>query len=360
LFLIILIPNQDYYINIISLSAFSSFKTINFINQKLFFLSVEILQLKGVTKEFNSKVILDRVSLSIEEGDIFGIIGQSGSGKTTLLNLLIGFYEPNEGKILYQSDPNKKPKEIHKKPLKIKRKFGFATQTFSFYPKLTITENLFHFGKLYGLRTPILKTNTNNLLEFTKLKKYQNKLAEEISVGMQKRLDLSCALIHKPKIILLDEPTANIDSILQKEIIHLIKQVNKLGITIIIASHHLNDIEKICNKVALIHKGKITICGAIEEIKQPYLQKEGAICLKTGEYHQKLIRYVKNLPLNKIIDKGDSLVLYSSEIQTTLQQLISLAQKENITFQDINIKKPSLQDIFESIIKEKESSESQY
>lgn len=315
---------------------------------------VAVLELKEVTKVFGKKVILDRINFSIEEGDIFGIIGQSGSGKTTLLNLIIGFYELDEGKILYQLDKNRKPKETHKNLSDVKRKFGFAAQLSSFYPKLTIKENLFHFGKLYGIKTSVLEKNRDNLLEFTKLKKHQNKLAEHLSVGMQKRLDLSCSLIHKPKVLLLDEPTADLDPILQKGILYLIKQANRQGITVIIASHHLNDVEQICNKVALLHKGKITTWGTIKEVKQPYLQRDSVIHIKAGEYHQKLLKYVKYLPINRVIDKGDSIVLYSSEIQNTLYHLINLTQKENIFLQDLDIKKPSLQEVFETIVKEKE------
>jgi len=316
---------------------------------------MEIIQLKGVTKEFNNKIVLDNISFSIEEGDIFGIIGQSGSGKTTLLNLIIGFHDPNEGKLTFRFDENHSHQEIHKNIRKIKNKFGFAAQISSVYPKLTIEENIFHFGKLYGLKTKVLKKNINNLLDFTELKKHRRKLAEQISTGMQKRLDLSCSLIHKPSILILDEPTADLDPLIQKEIVDLIQQANKQGITIIIASHHLNDIEKICNKVALIHQGKLTKWGTIDEIKKPYLQKEGAIHIKAGEYHQKMVHRSKQLPVSRIIDKGNSIVLYTAEIQDAVYHLMNLTKKENIFLQDIDIKKPNLQDIFETIVKEQES-----
>lgn len=241
---------------------------------------MEIIQVKEVTKEFGNKIVLDNVSFSINEGDIFGIIGQSGSGKSTLLNSLIGFYEPDEGEITYQLDSNKKRKPLHKNLKEVKRKFGFAAQVSSFYPKLTIKENLFHFGKLYGVKTKILKKNIQNLLEFTELVEFENNLSEHLSVGMQKRLDLSCSLIHNPKLLLLDEPTANLDPLLQKEILHLIDHANRQGITIVIASHHLNDIEKICNQVALIKKGKIVAQGTVKEVIKPYQQNGKDISLE--------------------------------------------------------------------------------
>lgn len=313
---------------------------------------MEILQIKEVSKSFGKNLVLDNINFSVEEGDIFGIIGQSGSGKTTLLNLLIGFYEPSEGQILYRLDENHKAKELYKNIREVKRKFGFAAQLSSFYPKLTVRENLFHFGRLYGIKKNALQTNINNLLEFTRLRNHQDKLAEHISVGMQKRLDLSCSLIHKPKLLILDEPTADLDPILQKEIMYLIKQANMQGITIVIASHHLNDIERLCNKVALIHKGRITTWGTLDEVKRPYLQKEGAIHIKAGEYHQEMLEHAKHLPLSRIVDKGDSIILYSAEIQDTLYQLLNLTQRESITLQDLDVRKPSLQEVFETIVQE--------
>jgi len=315
---------------------------------------VEILQIKEVTKEFDKKIVLDRLNFSVEEGDVFGIIGQSGSGKTTLLNLLIGFYDPSEGQVLFQPDKNKKPQDIHQNINEMRKQFGFASQVSSFYPKLTLRENLMHFGQLYGIKKKVLNGNIDNLLEFTKLTNHQNKLAEHISVGMQKRLDLSCSLIHKPKILILDEPTANLDPVLQKEVLYLIKQANHQGITIIIASHHLDEIEEICNKVALIHQGKITKWGTVEEVKKPYLDKERSIHLTAGEHHQRLVEGVKSLSVSRIVDKGTSLVLYSDEIQDTLYRLINLTQQKKINLQDIDIKKPSLQEVFEKIVQEDE------
>ena len=112
---------------------------------------MEIIQLKGVSKEYGRNKIIEDVSLTIEEGDIFGIIGQSGSGKTTLLKLISGFIEPTEGEVVYFSKIDNKPKDLHKHFHKIKRHLGFTPQHYSFYPKLTVKENILHFGLLYGI-----------------------------------------------------------------------------------------------------------------------------------------------------------------------------------------------------------------
>ncbi|MEK6950490.1 MAG: ABC transporter ATP-binding protein, partial [Nanoarchaeota archaeon] len=169
-----------------------------------------LLELKEVRKDFGANTILQNVTLSIEEGDIYGVIGESGSGKTTLLNILTGFLEPTEGEVLFLSKITHEPRNLHEHLHRIKKYIGFTPQHNSYYPKLTVKENLLHFGRLYGLNEELLINNIKMLLQFTGLFEHRHKLAEYLSGGMQKRLDVSCSLAHKPKILVLDEPTADL------------------------------------------------------------------------------------------------------------------------------------------------------
>lgn len=234
---------------------------------------MELLCLREVGKSFQKMPVLQNVNLIIEEGDILGIIGQSGGGKTTLLNLISGFIEPTEGEVLYHSKVFNEKRDLNENLNKIKKFFGFTPQHNSFYHKLTVRENLWHFGKLYGLDNDTLNNNISNLFNFTKLIDHQDKLADQLSGGMQKRLDISCSLVHKPKVLILDEPTADLDPILQKEILHMLVEVNKQGVTIIIASHQLDSIEQICNKVAIVHGGTIKSHGPINHICKHSLRR---------------------------------------------------------------------------------------
>ncbi|MBU1974076.1 MAG: ABC transporter ATP-binding protein, partial [Nanoarchaeota archaeon] len=241
---------------------------------------MEFIQLKGVSKSFKGNAILDDINLTIEEGDIFGVIGQSGSGKTTFLNLIAGFTAPTDGEVLYWSKVDHKPKNLTKNLSKIKSYIGFNPQHTSFYPKLTVKENLLHFGRMYNLKKETVYANAKNLLEFTHLYPHRNKLADELSGGMQKRLDLSCSLVHKPKFLILDEPTSDLDFILQEEIAHLIKEVNKQGVTIVIASHQLEFLEKICDKIAIVHQGKLKSYGNLSHVQKPFLKDDVVINIK--------------------------------------------------------------------------------
>ncbi len=310
---------------------------------------MELIQLKEVSKHFGKNQVLHDVNLTIEEGDVFGVIGESGSGKTTLLHLITGFIEPTEGEALYYTHTTHEPRNLNKNLSKIKKHIGFTPQHNSFYHKLTVKENLLHFGLLYKMQRNVLINNIKSILQVTSLFEDRNKLAEHLSGGMQKRLDISCSLIHKPKLLVLDEPTADLDPILQKEILWLLTEMNKQGITIIIASHHLDNIEQICNKVAIIHKGMVHSHGLIDDVKKPFLKDYFTIHLRPGDSKDRIILALKNLPVQKIVDEGTKLVIYPIDTEKTINSLLNFIKRDNLYLHDLDMRKPSLTEIFEEI-----------
>ncbi len=221
-----------------------------------------VVQVKGVDKKFGNNVILKNVNLNVKKGELFCIVGTNGSGKTTLLKALIGFVEPEEGEIFYNS---KNIKDIAKE---VKKDFGFATQENAFYPKLTVEENMNYFGNLYGLKKDALKNNIEKLLRLVDLYTAKAVLAENLSMGMERRLDIACSLIHNPKILILDEPTEDLDVILRKSILILIKAINKNGTTIIMTSHLLAEIENIFDRIAILDNKTIAKVGTLKEFRK--------------------------------------------------------------------------------------------
>lgn len=311
---------------------------------------MKLIELKGVVKRFGKVIVLDDVNLSIEEGDVIGVIGTSGSGKTTLLNLISGFLHPSSGKVLHSFHVTQGQVSMQKNLHKIKDKIGFAPQHNSFYPKLTVVENMLHFGQLYGLKKETIVNNVDSLLHATKLHHHRNKLAQHLSGGMQKRLDISCSLVHKPKILILDEPTDDLDPILQREIMSFLKEVNKQGVTLVIASHNLDLLEKICNKIAIVHNGKVKDCGLISDFRRPFLKEHFTINLNVSDNKEKILSYINNLHVSKIIDKGHHIVVYPHNAAQTISSLLNIIDEEDLY--DIDIRRPSLGDIFERITME--------
>lgn len=316
--------------------------------------SLKLIELRGVSKSFGRNGILQDVNITIEEGDIWGIIGRSGSGKTTLLNLIAGFLEPTNGEVLHSFKVTEGPKSLYANLHRIKDQIGYAPQHNSFYPKLTVMENLLHFGQLYNLPKETLQNNIKGLLQATELAAHQNKLAEHLSGGMQKRLDLACSLVHKPRILVLDEPTADLDPLLQKEIMNFLAQANRQGVTLVIASHHLNLMEKICNKVAIVHQGRVHSNGYLEEIRKPFLKDNFTISLSPGENKERFISILKTLPVDKIIDRQGHIIIHPKNVTKTIMGLLTLIQDENLYLHDLDIRRPSLDEIFETITMEKE------
>jgi len=314
---------------------------------------LKLIELKEVGQKFGNSKILEDVNIIIEEGDIFGIIGRSGSGKTTLLNLIAGFLEPSAGEVLHSFKVTETPKSLHSNLHKIKDQIGYAPQHNSFYPKLTVMENLLHFGQLYHLPKATLQNNIKGLLQATELVGHQNKLAEHLSGGMQKRLDLACSLVHKPRILVLDEPTADLDPTLQKDIMAFLTQVNKQGVTLVIASHHLNLMEKVCNKFAIVHQGRVHSNGLMADIQKPYLKDNFTISLNPGDDKERFISILKTLPVDKIIDRQQHLIIHPKNITKTITGLLTMIQDENLYLHDLDIRRPSLDEIFETITREK-------
>ncbi len=232
-----------------------------------------IIQFKNLYKGYGNAAVLENLNLEINKGELFGIIGMSGSGKTTLLKTMIGFLEPESGDVRYYSTKDKEHRSVFKNEDASRRTFGFSTQMPSFYPKLTTEENMDHFATLYGIEKKKRKSTIKDLLSLTGLEEYNKLLADELSGGMEKRLSIACSLVHKPSVLILDEPTADLDPVLRKETWHLIKEINKQGTTIIVASHLLDELEKNCDRIGILHDKKISNVGTPAALKKEYTKK---------------------------------------------------------------------------------------
>lgn len=318
-------------------------------------MSVPIIKVKGVSKVFDRRIILDNIDLDIYAGEIFGIIGASGSGKTTLLNILIGFLKPETGDVEFRNEHLLEHKDTHsfrsvfKYTDDLKKIIGMASQVPSFYTNLTVKENLEYFGTLYGLSSDTLKANTQTLINLMDLQGSEKHLAKNLSGGMQRRLDMACALVHDPKILILDEPTADLDPLLRNHIWRLVRKINKRGTTIILSSHHLSELEDLCSRIAIIKEGKILAVGTPNEIKERFSKHE-EIHLESfpGNYTQisdfKDKEVLKEVA--KVEDKGTKLVIYTSKPEIVLAELIKKLEQHKETIVDLKVTKPSLDEIF--------------
>lgn len=238
-----------------------------FLYWSLFVLFMTLLEFKDVKKRFGKNVVLEDVSFEIREGEIFGLIGKSGCGKSTLLKVLIGMIQADSGSVFFEE------KNAWKKRNYLRRHTGFASQGNTLFDELTIRENAIFFGILYGEKKKFLKKRFEELLPLLGLEGFGNALVKTLSGGMQKRANLLVSLIHGPKLLILDEPTVGLDSILRANLWEYIKKINKEGTTILVTSHLLGEIEENCGRIAILDKGKVAAVASMKEYKRRYKKK---------------------------------------------------------------------------------------
>lgn len=312
-----------------------------------------LIKIRGLSKSFGANKVLENVNLDVYAGEVLGIIGLSGVGKTTLLNLIVGFVEPDEGDVIVSKDGE--TFSVFKNLEDVKTIFGFATQTPSFYGKLTAKENIDYFATLYGIQPAERMSRRNNLLELVGLTSAKNILAQNLSGGMQKRLDLACAAVHKPKILILDEPTADLDPITRKQTWEAVKQLNKHGTTVIIASHFLGEVEEICHRIAILHDKTIKEVDTIENLKKKYSRDYEVRLVVLPDARQKIISGLKKsgTKITKICCEEPHLIIYTPMPKETLDSALHIAKKQGIEISCINVDRPSIKEIFEHVVKQK-------
>jgi ABC-2 type transport system ATP-binding protein len=230
------------------------------------------LSFTGVTKKYGAVVALRDLSLDVERGEMFGLIGPDGAGKTTAIRMMCGLLKADEGKVLVLGrDP---VREHHH----VTQSIGYLSQRFSLYGDLTIDENIAFFAEIHGLnmRDPAILGRRQRLLELTQLTAFRARLAEQLSGGMKQKLALACTLVHEPDLILLDEPTTGVDPVSRREFWKLLSEFLAQGITILMATPYLDEAER-CTRVAMLHEGKLlaldrpanlrsTLPGAVMEV----------------------------------------------------------------------------------------------
>jgi ABC-2 type transport system ATP-binding protein len=226
--------------------------------------------------------------------------------------------------------------------------FGFASQDPSFYEMLTVKENLMHFGSLYRLPSKALKSNVEILLALMDLKQSQNTLGGKLSGGMERRLDIACALIHDPEILILDEPTSDLDPILRDHIWSLVRKINRKGTTIILASHHLSEVETFCSRIAIIKEGILIDVDTPSRLKAKHADSEEIVIQTYPGNYGNIAKALKR-PGGKVFEvkiRGSELAIYCSQPNAVLLELLHALETLDEELIDIRVSRPGLDELF--------------
>ena len=210
-----------------------------------------MIEIKNLVKKFSQKVAVNNVSLSIEKAEIFGLLGVNGAGKTTIIKMMTGQLTPTSGEIFYFD------RLFEKNSAEIKKMLGVVPQHLNFDQELNVKENLELHARLYGMKKSDRQERINFLLDYMELADYKNFSVKKLSGGMKRRLLIARALIHRPQILFLDEPTVALDPQVRRKIWNLIADLAKSGVTIFLTTHYIEEAENLCSRTAIINGGKL-------------------------------------------------------------------------------------------------------
>ncbi len=298
-----------------------------------------VVDMKKIVKRYSSKLALDLVDLEIAEGEILGLLGPNGAGKTTLIHTLAGLIGIDSGDITVFG------MEQQKNIMAIKRQIGLVTQEITIYPDLTAQENLEFFGGVYGLKGQTLKERVAATLAFVGLSEQAKNYPYTFSGGMQRRLNIACALVHRPKFLIMDEPTVGIDPQSRNHILETIRKLNEQGTTILYTTHYMEEVQAIASRVVIMDQGQIIAQGTMEELVKR-IQHEEKIKVEVAEPSEELLERLRKLDgVKHVIQKGKEIQIISQAGSGNLDRILSVA-KDFGGIHSIHAEKPTLEDVF--------------
>jgi ABC-2 type transport system ATP-binding protein len=221
---------------------------------------VSAIEVKGLTRKFGAFTAVDGVSFDVKAGEIFGFLGANGAGKSTTIRMLCGLLRPTSGTAVVGGV------DVARDPEGVKRRIGYMSQKFSLYESLTVDENIRFFGGIYGLNGNALEERRAFVLEMAGLDGRQDTLTRDLAGGWRQRLALGCAILHRPPIVFLDEPTGGVDPLSRRRFWSLIADLSRHGTTVLVTTHYLDEAEH-CDHVAIIHAGKLAALDTVAALK---------------------------------------------------------------------------------------------
>lgn len=297
-----------------------------------------VIEAKNVIKKYPNKLALDGLNLQINEGEIVGLLGPNGAGKSTFINLISGTETFDEGKLFLFDKP------ISKESRKM---IGIAPQDNAVYPTLTCYENLIYFGSLYGINGQIANDRAEELLTKLNLFEKRNVPASDLSGGMRRRLNLACALMHKPKIIILDEPTTGLDPAVRNTMWKTTKEVTKdNNATLVLTTHYLEEAEALCNRIILVNSGKIIADGTPAQLKKMAGKEIAKIKSIPGKYEDFSNKISELKEIGEVTITEHGIVIEADNISIKIPEITKIFEKNKENIVELSISKPSLEDVF--------------
>jgi len=307
-----------------------------------------VLSVQALTKRFKANTAVDRLELSLSPGEIYGLVGPDGAGKTTTLRLLAGLLIPDEGTAQVDG------LDVQKEREQVKTRIGYVPQVFSLYGDLTVSENLRFFADLYNVIGEARRERLERLLAITRLGKFQDRLARNLSGGMQKKLALATNLFHTPKVLLLDEPTNGVDPVSRRELWDFLRELSGEGTAILVSTPYMNEAER-CDRAGLLFEGRLLLSGPPREMLKE-MQGEVVLLISSDQPRARKLLEQKG-GLTEVYPVGEALHLIAESAEQAMNSVRSLLVSERIAIQTMRPIPPTFEDLFISLIRKQQGAQ---
>ena len=302
------------------------------------------VQARDLCRRFGATVAVDHLNLEITEGEIFGLVGPDGAGKTTTMRMLTGILEPTSGTATVAGC------DIVREAEPLKHHVGYMSQRFGLYADLTVAENIVFYADVYGVPRRERATRMEELLRFSHLTPFKQRLAGNLSGGMKQKLGLACALIHTPRVLMLDEPTNGVDPVSRRDFWRILYQLVRERVTILVSTAYLDEAER-CNRLGLLHAGRLLGVGTPDEVKR--LMPGALLEVRTSAPRRTASLLRERLPGASVGLFGDRVHVATKDPSGTERTIRDAVQSAGFEMISIRPIEPSLEDVFVAVLAEK-------
>ncbi|RKQ34571.1 ABC transporter ATP-binding protein [Oceanobacillus halophilus] len=300
-----------------------------------------MLETINLSKTFKEKKAVDEIDIYLDDGESVGLLGPNGAGKSTTISMISSLLKPTSGDVKLNG------KSTIKDPSEIRKVLGVVPQEIALYEELSAYENLHFFGKIYKVKKGFLENRIQEVLDMVGLKDRQNELVKTFSGGMKRRVNIAAALLHHPKVLILDEPTVGIDPQSRNHILETVRKLNEdHGTTILYTSHYMEEVEQLCDRVYIMDHGKVVASGSKDELLS-ILSSEDTIQVQLSKSSDNLLEAIKAMkPVRRVDETSDGIRIISKKDSSILNNLVHAAEKEGIQITHFQLEVPSLEDVF--------------
>jgi ABC-2 type transport system ATP-binding protein len=298
------------------------------------------VQVQDLHKNYGEVYAVQGVSFEVREGDIFSLLGPNGAGKSTTISMLSCLLQPTQGDALIQGH------SVRKDPDGVKAALGVVPQDIALYPDLSARENLEFWGKMYGLRGSALKTRVDEVLETIGLADRQKSRISTFSGGMKRRVNIGAALLHKPQVIIMDEPTVGIDPQSRRHILDAVKELNRQGMTVLYTTHYMEEAEELSNQIAIMDQGKVIACGTNEALIKIVGEMDRIDLTISSDCPPIEEHWQKTAGVHSLSRKDGHLSLLVEDSNLVLPGLFESATQMGTRIASVNIQEPNLEAVF--------------